>query len=138
MGPSTSDPVREGFGRPGQRTRVFPANRRVAEAAAGALVGEPERLSPCFAMTASPVVAHEGTVRQGRSAARPAQLGEDEGSYVGEDLETSSARRKGTSKPRGDDGGLQPDPGRPLAGGGEDGESGEGAVLSVAGGHLRC
>lgn len=46
VGPSTSDPVREGFGRPGQRTRVFPANRRVAEAAAGALVGEPERLSP--------------------------------------------------------------------------------------------
>ncbi|WP_010120442.1 FAD/NAD(P)-binding protein [Corynebacterium nuruki] len=40
VGPSTSDPVREGFGRPGQRTRVFPANRRVAEAVAGALAGD--------------------------------------------------------------------------------------------------
>ncbi|WP_414120389.1 FAD/NAD(P)-binding protein [Corynebacterium nuruki] len=46
VGPSTSDPVREGFGRPGQRTRVFPANRRVAEAVAGALVGRTGRLSP--------------------------------------------------------------------------------------------
>ncbi|CUU66721.1 FAD/NAD(P)-binding protein [Corynebacterium variabile] len=46
VGPSTSDPVREGFGRPGQRTRVFPANRRVAEAVADALVGRPQKLSP--------------------------------------------------------------------------------------------
>jgi hypothetical protein len=45
VGPSTSDPVREGFGRPGQRTRLFPANRRVAEAVAGALVGRTEHLS---------------------------------------------------------------------------------------------
>ena len=46
VGPSTSDPVREGFGRPGQRTRLFPANRRVAEAVADALVGRPQKLSP--------------------------------------------------------------------------------------------
>ncbi|WP_312802982.1 FAD/NAD(P)-binding protein [Corynebacterium variabile] len=46
MGPSTSDPVREGFGRPGQRTRVFPANRRVAEAVADALAEQPQKLSP--------------------------------------------------------------------------------------------
>jgi uncharacterized NAD(P)/FAD-binding protein YdhS len=46
VGPSTSDPVREGFGRPGQRTRVFPANRRVAEAVVDALAERPQKLSP--------------------------------------------------------------------------------------------
>lgn len=46
VGPSTSDPVREGFGRPGQRTRLFPANRRVAEAVVDALVGRPQKVSP--------------------------------------------------------------------------------------------
>ncbi|MGO3363541.1 MAG: FAD/NAD(P)-binding protein [Corynebacterium sp.] len=44
IGPTTSSPVREGFGRPGEPTRVFPANDALAAALLDALRGDQVQL----------------------------------------------------------------------------------------------